>query len=245
MLPVQYAFHSAQMARFGDQLVGQLGEVRAVSPTVAMYSTVTGGLAENAGFDSTYFGRNLREPVRFANAIQAMLKDGCDVVIELGPQPVLASSIAECAASVEHSPVILASLRRGRPERETALQACAGAYSAGCNLAWEYVQPKLGRIVDLPTYPWQRKRHWIRKSRGRHTDPASVQHPLLGRRIEVAGIEAQVFEFEFSRRPDLASRSSHIGQVAVSGSCGVGSVCCSWQRNSRLGTGTTDRVRDA
>ena len=48
MLPVQYAFHSAQMARFGDQLVAQLGDVRTASPTVAVYSTVTGGLAEFA-----------------------------------------------------------------------------------------------------------------------------------------------------------------------------------------------------
>ena len=143
MLPVQYAFHSAQMTQFGDELIAQLGEVKAAPPTTAMYSTVTGGLAESTDFESTYFGRNLREPVRFANAIQAMLKDGCEVVIELGPQPVLASSIAECAENVERSPVILASLRRGRPERETALQACAGAYAAGCNLTWDRIQPML------------------------------------------------------------------------------------------------------
>ena len=85
MLPVQYAFHSAQMTRFGDELIAQLGEVKAAPPTTAMYSTVTGGLAESTDFELTYFGRNLREPVRFANAIQAMLKDGCEVVIELGP----------------------------------------------------------------------------------------------------------------------------------------------------------------
>ena len=194
MLPVQYAFHSAQMTRFGDELIAQLGEVKAAPPTTAMYSTVTGGLAESTDFESTYFGRNLREPVRFANAIQAMLKDGCEVVIELGPQPVLASSIAECAANVERSPVILASLRRGRPERETALQACAGAYAAGCNLTWDRIQPNLGRVVDLPTYPWQRKRHWISTLPTRHTASVSGEHPLLGRRIDVAGIEAKVFE---------------------------------------------------
>ena len=194
MLPVQYAFHSAQMTRFGDELIAQLGEVKAAPPTTAMYSTVTGGLAESTDFELTYFGRNLREPVRFANAIQAMLKDGCEVVIELGPQPVLASSIAECAANVERSPVILASLRRGRPERETALQACAGAYAAGCNLTWDRIQPNLGRVVDLPTYPWQRKRHWISTLPTRHTASVSGEHPLLGRRIDVAGIEAKVFE---------------------------------------------------
>lgn len=179
-LPVQYAFHSAQMKQFGDELVAQLGEVRTASPTVAVYSTVTGSLAENVDFDATYFGRNLREPVRFANAMQAMLNDGCSVAIEVGPHPVLGSAIAECAENAERSPIILASLRRGRHERESAMQACAGAYVAGCNLTWEHVQPNSGRVVDLPTYPWQRKRYWLRKSPTRHLRvPAGEGVPAL------------------------------------------------------------------
>ena len=55
MLPVQYAFHSAQMTRFGDELIAQLGEVKAAPPTTAMYSTVTGGLAESTDFEFDLF----------------------------------------------------------------------------------------------------------------------------------------------------------------------------------------------
>ena len=196
MLPVRYAFHSAQMAPFQHVLVEQLGKVRATPPSFAVYSTVTGNRTEHARFDAVYFGRNLREPVRFASAVQSMLEDGCDVVIEIGPQPVLAASIAECAAKLKRVPVVLASLRRGRPERETVLRACAGAYVAGCNLIWEVVQPSLGHVVDLPTYPWQRKRHWIRKRPKVNANSRStpVEHPLLGHRIEVAGTEAVIFE---------------------------------------------------
>ena len=138
-----------------------------------------------------------------------MLEDGCDVVIEVGPQPVLASSIAECAAEFECAPAILASLRRGRPERETALQACAGAYVAGCSLAWERVQPSLGQIVDLPTYPWQRKRHWIRKSPTRHTTQASAEYPLLGAGPPATeGRESDGMLYEIAWRSASAPRSS-------------------------------------
>ena len=145
-----------------------------------MYSTVTGGLANDVNFDATYFGRNVRDPVQFASCIDAMTEDGHDVFIEIGPQPVLASSIAECLSARDRAPVVLASLRRGRPERETLLQACAGAYVAGCDLNWEHVQPTSGQVVELPGYPWQRKRYWIRARPTRSTVLPAAEHPMLG-----------------------------------------------------------------
>lgn len=194
MLPVQYAFHSAQMAPFRDQLVEQLGGVRAAAPSVDVYSTVTGGLANHVCFDRFYFGRNLRDQVRFASAVRAMADDGCDLFIEIGPQPVLSASIAECLEAQVRVPTVLASLRHGRPERETMLQACADAYAAGCDLNWAQAQPTTGLVVELPGYPWQRKRHWIRASSARAAVLPSEAHPFLGRQIEAAGIEAEIFE---------------------------------------------------
>ena len=99
MLPVQYAFHSAQMAPFQDQLVEQLGAVRAAPPTVAVYSTVTGGLAKDGASTRPISAAMCASRYGSPAAIHAMAEDGCDVFIEIGPQPVLASSIAECLAS--------------------------------------------------------------------------------------------------------------------------------------------------
>jgi NADPH:quinone reductase-like Zn-dependent oxidoreductase/nucleoside-diphosphate-sugar epimerase len=159
-----------------------------------VYSTVTGGLANDVNFDATYFGRNVRDPVQFASCIDAMTEDGHDVFIEIGPQPVLASSIAECLSARDRAPVVLASLRRGRPERETLLQACAGAYVAGCDLNWEHVQPTSGQVVELPGYPWQRKRYWIRARPTRSTVLPAAEHSMLGGRIPLAGVNAEIFE---------------------------------------------------
>ena len=194
MLPVQYAFHSAQMAPFQHQLVERLGVVRAASPTVAVYSTVTGGLANDVRFDAAYFGRNVREPVQFASCIDAMAEDGYDVFIEIGPQPVLASSIAECLSTRERAPAVLASLRRGRPERETLLQACAGAYVAGCDLDWEHVQPTSGQVVELPSLSMAAKTPLDPNAPARGAVLPAAGHPMLGHRIPVAGIEAEIFE---------------------------------------------------
>ena len=41
--------------------------------------------------------------------------------------------------------MVLASLRRGRAERETMLQACAGLYAAGSDPDWKAVEPTADR----------------------------------------------------------------------------------------------------
>ena len=92
---------------------------------------------------------------------------GCNVFIELSPHPVLGHSIVESLVPRGSETVVLASLRRGRPERETLMQACAGIYAAGFDLNWKLVQPGGGSVTSLPGYSWQRTRHWIRPSTDR------------------------------------------------------------------------------
>lgn len=180
MLPVNYAFHSAQMAPLRDEFVMALGDVRASGPSISFISTVS-GTGETARPDAKYFGRNVREPVRFAAAAQEMLQE-CNLIVEIGPHPVLATAIADCALPQQTAPLVLASLRRARPERETMLQACAGAYAAGCDIDWKNVQAGPGQIVDLPAYPWQRRRHWIqvRQRRAFHDELSALDGPVEG-----------------------------------------------------------------
>jgi acyl transferase domain-containing protein/NADPH:quinone reductase-like Zn-dependent oxidoreductase len=192
MLPVNYAFHSAQMASLRDEFVTELGHVRATEPSIEFISTVS-GKSESGRLDAAYFGRNVREPVRFAAAAKEMLRE-CNVVVEIGPHPVLAAVVAECAAPEQPSPSIFASLRRGRPERETMLKACAGVYAAGRDVNWKNVQVGPGEIVDLPSYPWQRRRHWIPIRNARASQPLRIDHPLLGQRTDLVGLETSVYQ---------------------------------------------------
>jgi len=199
MLPVNYAFHSAQMAPLQDELVAQLGYVRGSDPSIPFISTVT-GIREIARPNAEYFGRNMREPVRFAAAAREMLRD-CSLIVEIGPHPVLAAAIDDCALPQQTAPLALASLRRGRPERETMLQACAGAYSAGYDINWKNVQAGPGQIVDLPSYPWQRRRHWIPARQDRAPQSTHADHPLLGKLTEIAGIKASVYQADSAFAP--------------------------------------------
>jgi acyl transferase domain-containing protein/NADPH:quinone reductase-like Zn-dependent oxidoreductase/acyl carrier protein len=176
-LPVSYAFHSAQMAPFQAELVAAIGAVTARPAHVAVYSTVTGAAIDHTAIDAAYFGRNLRETVRFAPAIDALLATGVDAFVELAPHPVLGASVAESAAAQELTVPVLASMRRGRPERETMLQAAAGVYAAGRTPRWEAIAPLDGPPAELPSYPWQRERYWLRERPRMVTAPAA---PTVG-----------------------------------------------------------------
>jgi acyl transferase domain-containing protein len=190
-LPVRYAFHSAQMAPFARRLADELAAIAPAAAELPIYSTVTGAAASAETFTGAYFGRNIREPVRFAAAIAAMAADGADTFVEVSPHPVLAAAISACADGAR----VVGSLRRGKPEREAMLEACAALYTAGCLPAWQRVQAGQGQVVALPAYPWQRRRFWLRERPRTAASRATVggEHPLLGAQLATAG-RARIFD---------------------------------------------------
>lgn len=184
-LHVNYAFHSAQMIPFAEQLSSALAGITLNAPRIPVYSTVTGARLETADMDAGYFGRNIRQPVRFADAAAALMRDGYSAVVEIGPHPVLSASVAEIESEQGIEVIKAASLRRGRPERETMLQALARLYTAGVNPDWEAAQGGPADVIDLPAYPWQRQRYWIETGPRKATidSVSSNANHVLGARI--------------------------------------------------------------
>jgi acyl transferase domain-containing protein len=112
VLPVEYAFHSAQMEPFRAEMIRAVQELTVRDASVPIYSTVTGTQATGREFDAKYWGSNIRQTVRFADAIQSMLDAGIQSFVELSPHPVLATSVVECAEAVSRPVEVLLSLRR-------------------------------------------------------------------------------------------------------------------------------------
>ena len=80
-LPVDYAFHSAQMEPFRTELTRVLGTVETRATTIPMLSTVTGAQIDGAALTADYWGTNIRQPVRLADAVRrAEVDDDGDVV---------------------------------------------------------------------------------------------------------------------------------------------------------------------
>jgi len=183
LLKVNYAFHSHHMDLVRGEVSTSLGGVQPREAAIAVYSTVTGRRAGAGDFGAAYWWRNVREPVRFADAMTAALTDGCDLVIEVGPHPVLAGPVKECATRAGRPVEVVPSLRRAQPERAVMLASLGALYAAGVGPRWEGVHPGPGRVVPFPAYTWDHERYWHQSEECRDLLFGAPGSPLLGRRL--------------------------------------------------------------
>lgn len=181
MLRVEVAYHSHHMDKIREPLLAALRHIRPRPAQVPLFSTVTGDRVGGSELDAEYWWRNVRQPVRFAAAMGNLLTLTPGVVLEVGPHPVLASSIGEALAAARSDATVLASLRRDRSDREMLRETLGGVYAAGGRLDWERVHPCPREHIDLPTYPWQRERHWVESAASRSTRLGSGGWRMAGR----------------------------------------------------------------
>jgi acyl transferase domain-containing protein len=87
-LKVSHAFHSTLMEPVLPEFLGRIGGIRAGSPRLPMFSTVTGSVLAG-DLSADYWAAHVTGTVRFAEAAQAMLRAGITHLVELGPKQVL------------------------------------------------------------------------------------------------------------------------------------------------------------
>ena len=185
-LRVQYAFHSAEMDPVQHDLLESLRNLAVQSPQLPLFSSVTGAAVDGARLDAAYWWRNVRETVRFADAVDGMLKNGCTSFVEISPHPVLAGSLAECARHRVNEPLVLPSLKRGESERVTMLSSLGALHGAGYPANLAALFPAGGSCLRLPAYPWKHQRYWQERDEARRNRLPDSLHPLLGRRFMAA-----------------------------------------------------------
>jgi acyl transferase domain-containing protein len=159
-LGIDYAFHTRQMEPLMGELSRALQKIQPRPSSIPMVSTVTGDLVSGEGLDGPHWARTMREPVRFASAIDRLGSDGYDLFVEIGPHPALVGPISECLRARRREGTVLASLRKGQDEVASLLRSVGRLHVAGRELDWGRLNGQ-GRFVPLPTYPWQRKRYWV------------------------------------------------------------------------------------
>ncbi|MFE5124817.1 SDR family NAD(P)-dependent oxidoreductase, partial [Streptomyces sp. NPDC056669] len=207
LIDVDYASHSAQVDEIAEELHELLAGVKPVPGHVAFYSTVTGARMDTSGLDTAYWVSNLREQVRFADAVQALLDDGHRVFIEASTHPVLTIGMQETFEEAGVDAVTVPTLRRDHGGPDQLARSVAQAFTAGVEVDWTRWFPAdpAPRAIDLPTYAFQRERYWLDGAGGPGGDPAdlgltSAGHPLLGAAVELADGTTHVLTGRLSAR---------------------------------------------
>ncbi|XVS67795.1 SDR family NAD(P)-dependent oxidoreductase [Actinosynnema sp. CA-299493] len=154
-IAVDYASHSAQVEELREELAEVLAPIRPRVGDVPLYSTLTGEVEDGSGLDAEYWFRNLRSTVEFASAVEKLAGDGFGVFVECSPHPILSTSVREQA-----DVVAVGSLRRDDGGLDRVLLSLGEAVVRGVTPKWTDVVPDGGR-ADLPTYPFQRRHHWL------------------------------------------------------------------------------------
>ncbi|MDZ7309484.1 MAG: amino acid adenylation domain-containing protein, partial [candidate division KSB1 bacterium] len=160
-LNVSHAFHSPLMEPVLDEFEAVARSVTYHPPEVTLLSNVSGNaFAVGEIPEAGYWRRHIRAAVRFADCIRSARALGHRHFLEIGPAPTLIQLGAATLAQPEVCWV--ASLKQGRDEQQQIFEAVAALYVNGATLDWRrFDGGRPRRRVTLPTYPFQRERHWI------------------------------------------------------------------------------------
>ncbi|UCA51130.1 SDR family NAD(P)-dependent oxidoreductase [Streptomyces sp. WA6-1-16] len=157
-IPVDYASHSAHVEQIRDELLTALADIEPRTSELPFLSTVTGEWMDTAGLDAAYWYRNLRSTVEFAAAVRRLADEDFRFIVEATPHPVLVAAVRDTLAELDvPETTVVGSLRRGEGGRQRLLASAAELLAHGRDVR---LPAPPGAVVDLPTYAFQRERHW-------------------------------------------------------------------------------------
>ncbi|MGE3776669.1 MAG: aminotransferase class III-fold pyridoxal phosphate-dependent enzyme, partial [Pirellulaceae bacterium] len=181
LLATSHAFHSSMMDPMLETFTQASEKVVRRPPVVRWISTCTGreiGAGDMA--DAGYWSRQLRQEVRFADALDTLFQSSADwVFVEVGPGRTLSQFVRQHPANPPAERIIasLASGDQGESDYASALGALGKAWVAGAKPAWRALHGDQRRLrVPLPTYPFERKRYWVEPTRQAvRNEPAQLE----------------------------------------------------------------------
>ncbi|KVC59383.1 non-ribosomal peptide synthetase [Burkholderia ubonensis] len=160
-LNTSHAFHSPLLEPMLDDFQAAAKAVRAARPAIPFYSNLTGAVMDEAPTDE-YWRRHCREPVQFASSVERLAEAGFNLLVEIGPKPVLVNLARACCAP--DAGIQFLALQRPQVEQQALVEALSSLYAHGVDVDWASTEtPALTRVA-LPSYPFQRSRTWFQKA---------------------------------------------------------------------------------
>lgn len=187
-LSLAYPYHSALVDLIEEPLLAALEGLTPQQPQLPFYSTVTPGESD-VSVSADYWWHNVRQPVRFAAAVENMAADDFTVLVEIGPKAVLGTYVNDVLRAKGKNAKFLETLKepskkaqapRGNPLDRIAANILA---NGGKTDIGRFVGPKPARLASLPAYPWHNVEFRPENSSERVDFMFGQTWPLLGYRL--------------------------------------------------------------
>ena len=175
VLDTSHAFHSAAMEPITASFAAKAAEITAHAPTIPWISTCTGQFIDrNTIADPSYWSRQLRQPVRFSDALATAFAESDLILLEIGPGQAL-SQFARQHPDRSDTPVV-STLPRVSTDLTDVLAALGELWANGFSVDWKsFYQGQGGIRLRLPTYPFERQSYWIDVNEGNTAQEAEEE----------------------------------------------------------------------
>jgi myxalamid-type polyketide synthase MxaB len=156
------------------------------SPSIGLVSSVTGQLAAGEVEQADYWRQQLIEPVKLSTSIQTLYEQGCELFVEIGPNPSLVEQTKQYFS--QDLGTWLPSLDKTHDDWQVLLHSLSNLYMKGLDVNWiEFERNYQHQRISLPTYPFERKQYWMKGAEPIAKEALrlskKITHPLLSRRL--------------------------------------------------------------
>ena len=199
---IEVAPHNPAMDALQPLMRSELADLTPQPPSVPIISTTYADLEIRPVFDGEHWATNMRNPVRFAQAIAAAGADH-HTFIEVSAHPLLTQAITDTLGSAQPGAKYLGVGTLQRDTDDTII------FHTNLNTAHTTHPPRTPHPPEphpvLPTTPWHHTHHWITPTATAPHDAHT--HPLLGIGVIDPTNGTRVWENELS--PDLLWLGDH------------------------------------
>ena len=166
-LHTSHAFHSAMMTPVLEPFTETLKKIALRAPQIPYISNVSAQWATAAQTaDPHYWATHVRQTVRFADSVGLLLKESHAVLLEVGPGQALAGLARQHPTRTRQHTIVSSLPSAENRDLDDVLSALGRLWIAGVTVDWPtFYGAERRRRLSLPTYPFERKRHWIKPER--------------------------------------------------------------------------------
>lgn len=169
-LHTSHAFHSAMMEPVVTPFADHLKTVTLREPEIPIISSVTGEvLSAQQATDPMYWARHLTQTVRFTEALENLLTQSDSVLLEVGAGQTLGTLARQHAACPKDRVILSTCAHSGRSTDSAShfMLTLGRLWQSGVTLKWPALyEDQQRKRVHLPTYPFERIRHWFEEASG-------------------------------------------------------------------------------